>query len=251
AVLERLEREPENDELAYFVRLATYHEDMHAEAFHYTCQTLGYEDPAPAEPTRPGAGGDVEIAGQVLMLGSVKGEEPFVFDNEKWAHEVKLAPFRISKQPVTNGQYLDYVEAGGKPPRYWLKSGGQWRERRFDRVMDIDPGQPVRHVDWNEASAYCAWAKRRLPTEAELELALKRGAIDWGELWEWTSSDFLPFPGFAADPYEDYSQPWFGTHKVLRGRSFSTPARLARPTFRNFYQPHRGDVFCGVRTCAL
>jgi iron(II)-dependent oxidoreductase len=108
---------------------------------------------------------------------------------------------------------------------------------------------PARHVSWEEAQAYCAWAKRRLPTEAEWECASAR--LDHGQVWEWTASDFLPYPGFSADPYRDYSQPWFGTHKVLRGASFFTPARLRWPTFRNFYTPDRADIFAGFRTCAL
>jgi len=71
-----------------------------------------------------------------------------------------------------------------------------------------------------------------------------------GNVWEWTASDFVPFPGFAADPYEDYSRPWFHTRKVLRGGSFATSARLARPLYRNFFTPERNDVIAGFRTCA-
>jgi iron(II)-dependent oxidoreductase len=72
-----------------------------------------------------------------------------------------------------------------------------------------------------------------------------------GNVWEWTASDFMPFAGFAADPYEDYSQPWFNTRKVLRGGSFATSARIARPGYRNFFTPERNDVIAGFRTCAL
>ena len=72
-----------------------------------------------------------------------------------------------------------------------------------------------------------------------------------GNVWEWTASDFVPYPGFVADPYREYSQPWFGTHKVLRGGAWMTRARLLRNTWRNFYQPDRRDVWAGFRTCAL
>ena len=72
-----------------------------------------------------------------------------------------------------------------------------------------------------------------------------------GNVWEWTASDFQPFPGFVADPYEDYSQPWFGTRKVLRGGCWATSARIARAAYRNFFTPDRNDVFAGFRTCAL
>jgi iron(II)-dependent oxidoreductase len=172
-----------------------------------------------------------------------------VFDNEKWAHEVEIAPFRIAKSVVSNAQYLAFVAYGGAAPRYWRKEGAAWLQRRFDRWLPLAPDEPVRHVSWNEAQGYCAWAKRRLPTEAEWECASSR--LDHGQLWEWTASGFDPYPGFVRDPYKEYSEPWFGTHKVLRGGSFAAPARLLRPTFRNFYTPDRGDVFCGFRTCAL
>ena len=251
-VLERLRREPENEALRYFVRLATFHEDMHAEAFHYTCHTLGYADPLKDEQNgAAGKGEDFQMPGGRFLLGAVRGKEPFVFDNEKWAHEVEIKPFAISSYPVTNAQYLEYVEAGGKAPRYWKKAGGAWMERRFDRFIPLNGDAPVRHVDWHEAQAWCKWAKRRLPGETEWEFAYSRGNLDWGAVWEWTASEFDPYPGFVADPYEDYSQPWFGTHKVLRGASFTTPRRLVRGTFRNFYLPERGDVFCGFRTCSL
>jgi iron(II)-dependent oxidoreductase len=251
-VMNRLEREPENESLAYFVRLATFHEDMHCEAFHYTCQTHGYEDTLGAAEGPPASDPeDLEIAGGRRLLGAVPGADPFVFDNEKWAHHVEIAPFRIASGPVTNAQYLQYVDAGGRAPRYWKKMDGRWLERRFDRWQVPGPDEAVRHVDWNEAQAYCRWAGRRLPTEAEWEAASSRKGFHFGAVWEWTASDFLPYPGFVADPYKEYSQPWFGTHKVLRGASFATPRRLVRPTFRNFYMPERGDVFCGFRTCAL
>jgi gamma-glutamyl hercynylcysteine S-oxide synthase len=160
----------------------------------------------------------------------------------------------------------------------------------------------VTFVNWYEAQAWCRWAKRRLPTEAEWEaaalgepgadrsrLADKKRLWPWGgasatpdhanigfafdgpldvaecsvgdsafgcrqmigNVWEWTASDFVPFAGFAADPYEDYSQPWFHTRKVLRGGSFATSVRIARPGYRNFFTPERNDVIAGFRTCAL
>lgn len=246
--LDRLSREPDNPRLHYFVRLATLHEDMHAEALHYTHQTLGYADPQPAARSSSSSAPDLECEGGTLRLGAERGEERFVFDNEKWAHEVEVAPFRIAARPVTNAQYLPYVEAGGRAPRYWMKMGGSWRERRFDQWEFLSPDAPVRHVSWDEAQAWCRWAGRRLPTEAEWQFASPR--MDWGEVWEWTASPFAPFPGFSPDPYADYSLPWFHTHKVLKGASFATPPRVRSAAFRNFYKPDRGDVFAGFRTIA-
>jgi iron(II)-dependent oxidoreductase len=244
----RLAREPGSEAVRYFVRLSTFHEDMHAEAFHYTRQTLGYPEPGLESHSGKTAQEDLEIAGGTFLMGA-RPSGDFVFDNEKWAHEVDLAPFRIGRSAVSNEQYLAFVEAGGMPPRYWKKDGGRWLARRFDLWKVLVPDEPVRHVSWHEAQAYCAWAGRRLPTEAEWECASSR--LDYGGVWEWTASSFAPYPGFVADPYKEYSQPWFGTHKVLRGGSISTPRRLMRPSFRNFYLPERGDVFCGFRTCAL
>jgi iron(II)-dependent oxidoreductase len=242
-VIERL-RKGEGE--AYFVRLAVRHEDMHAEAFHYTRQTLGY--PAPDVETRAVAkpkAGDVEFAGGVFRLGS-SPEEGFVFDNEKWSHPVVLQRFRMARGCVTNAEYQEFVRAGGNPPRYWRDG----ELRRFERWIPRLPDEPVMHVSWHDARAYCRFAGRRLPTEAEWEYAALNGLEGTRNVWEWTSSPFLPYPGFVRDPYAEYSEPWFGTHKVLRGGSFATPARIARPRFRNFYVPDRADIFAGFRTCA-
>lgn len=241
----------------YFVRLAARHEEMHAEAFHYTRQTLGYA--APDAPGSKPAPGDVAHAGGVFRLGARPGAG-FAFDNEKWSHPVVLEPFRMARSPVTYGEFLAFVEAGGYRRReYWSEAGWAWKDRdaplywkegrvrRFDRWIDLPLDEPVRHVNWHEANAYCRFAGRRLPTEAEWECAAPAPA----GVWEWTASAFLPYPGFVRDPYKEYSEPWFGTHKVLRGASFATPPGVRYPQFRNFYTPDRADIFAGFRTCAV
>ena len=296
-VLARLEREPDNEWFLYFVQLALFHEDMHAEAFHYTRQTLGYADPLDRD-NAAGKGaldGDVELPGGEFLLGAARNSG-FHFDNEKWAHRVKLEPFRIARAPVTNAQFLEFVRDGGysrrdlwstegwnwkdraRGPRYWVERDGEWRERRFDEEVRLGGNLPVMHVNWHEANAYCRHSGRRLPSEAEWEMAAAfsrvtpanlggSGRVPVGEfaegdsaagcrqmlgnVWEWTSSTFDPYPGFVRDPYAEYSEPWFGTHKVLRGGSFATPARLISNTWRNFYTPDRGDVFAGFRTCPI
>lgn len=268
-VLARLEREPDNEWFLYFAQLALFHEDMHAEAFHYTRQTLGYADPLDGNHAGKGAlDADVELPGGEFLLGAARNSG-FHFDNEKWAHRVELKPFHIARTPVTNSQFLEFVRDGGysrrdlwspegwswkdraPAPRYWVERDGEWRERRFAKEVRLQGDLPVMHVNWHEASAYCRYAGRRLPGEAEWEMAasFSRGAAANPGVWEWTSSTFAPYPGFVCDPYREYSEPWFGTHKVLRGGSFATPARLVSNTFRNFYTPDRYDIFAGFRTC--
>jgi gamma-glutamyl hercynylcysteine S-oxide synthase len=231
--LARLES-PLDDEAAYFVQLAIFHHDMHNEAFCYMWRTLGFPEVLAVPEAAAADSRDIEMPGGRFLLGSRK-EAGFVFDNEKWAHEVELEDYAISTRPVTNREYARFVADGGPAPRHWSR--------------ELDPARAVTHVSWHDAQAYCEWAGRRLPTEAEWERAFT--FLQPSLVWEWTQTRFAPYPGFSPDPYVDYSQPWFADeHRVLRGGSFATPQRLRRPAFRNFYQPHRSDVFCGFRTCA-
>lgn len=317
AVLERIERgDPEDD---YFVQLTVFHEDMHDEAFTYTRQTLGYARPEGIQTQVAGGPlpGDVEIPGGTFLLGAAP-DEPFVFDNEKWAHPVEIQPFRVARAAVTQAEFSRFVDAGGyhrrefwtddgwqwrdkaqaEHPVYWKKEKDGWQRRDFHRWVHLEPHRPVIHVNWYEADAYCRWAGRRLPTELEWEVAAagepdgnrlssRKRRWPWGDapprgmqanlnsrllactdvgaypegdsafgcrqmignVWEWTTSDFLPYPGFVIDPYKEYSEPWFGNHKVLRGGCWATQARLLRNTWRNFYRPDRRDVWAGFRTC--
>lgn len=316
-VLRRVLTAIDDGHARYFHELALFHEDMHGEALAYTRQTLGYpapalasRDPAPAASGR--LPGDVEVPGGVFMQGARADEDTFVFDNEKWAHPVEVATFRIARAPVTNAELAQFVADGGyardelwsdegrrwrdanavRAPVYWQRAGDTWMLRRYDGIVPIAPDHPVVHVSWFEADAYCRWAHRRLPSEVEWELAATSydgrpfpwgdappsaiaanldarggGTVDVaahpegdspygcrqmiGNVWEWTRTRFAPYPGFVADPYAEYSAPWFATpHMVLRGGCWATRGRLVRNRWRNFYPPGRSDVFAGFRTCA-
>ena len=209
-ILAKLKSDPVDPHLAYFVRHVTFHEDMHAEAFIYTRQTLAY--PAPdigSKTVLPEASarlstGDVAIPGGTYETGSRPGTEPLVFDNEKWAHAVRLEPFAIARQATTNGEFEAFVEAGGYSrtelwspegwtwrsktnaphPVYWRPASSGWEVRHFDRWLPIARDHAIIHVNWYEADAYSRWAKRRLPTEAEWEAAAsgpEKRRFPWGE----------------------------------------------------------------------
>ena len=265
-----------DDDALYFFRLALVHEEMHREAWAYMAQHLALDVGAALAQTAPqaqadAAAGELPIDGQRFHLG--RAGDGFSFDNECGAHEVELAPYAIDATPVSWARFLPFVEAGGyDDAALWTAEGWAWRQRSshgrprylqrgddgawqravFGRWEALDPAQPAVHLSRHEAEAWCRWAGRRLPTEAEWECAaLTQGAaFAWGEVWEWTASPFAPYPGFTPHPYRDYSQPWFDGRPVLRGASFATAPAMKHPRYRNYFTADRNDVFAGFRSCA-
>ncbi len=280
--LELLEKTPDDDEALYFYRLALFHEDMHGESLITLAQTLGL-------PLQLQTAGATAVRAPLLVNatrwtmghGAPGG---FSFDDEQPAHDVQVPEFEIDAQPVTWAQFVEFVDdggydrvdlwhpagwlwlqrqaagegqhMGGRAPRYVDQIGvasGAVMQTRFGTARRMLGGQPAMHVSWWEADAWCRWAGRRLPAEVEWELAAHSAArrgFRWGEVWEWTGSTARPYPGFAAGPWQAYSELCFGSHKVLRGASFATRERLKHPNFRRFELPHCDHIFVGFRSCS-
>ena len=244
---------PETDDDLYFFRLALFHEDMHTEAAVYMAQALNIPLHAallaPPHALPPQA--TLRMPAQTWRLGHAGGG--FAFDNELGAHDVDLAAFEIDASVLSWERYLPFLEAtGSEPPRYVRKHGNTWQGCLAGEWQALRLETPATHLSWFEADAWCRWAGRRLPSEAEWEAAaLTQPGFRWGQVWEWTASRFLPYPGFIAHPYRNYSAPWFGERYVLRGASRATSPRMAHPRYRNYFTPERNDIHAGFRSCAL
>ncbi len=262
----------ETDEALYFFRLAAVHEAMHLEAWIYMAQNLAIDLRGTGVALQPGRCAplqSLDLPAQTWRLGR---EGPgFAFDNECGAHDVTLAGFSIDSQPVTWGRYMPFVHAGGYQtesfwtpegwawrqkqgvhrPRHLVEEDGAWKRAVFGQWAPLDLDEPAVNLSAHEAQAWCRWAGRRLPTEAEWECAaLTAPDFTWGQVWEWTASPFAPYPGFVAHPYRDYSQPWFDGRPVLRGASFATQPGMRHPRYRNYFTADRSDLFAGFRSCA-
>ena len=235
------------------------HEHQHTETMRQA-MNLGGLLPPGEPPSGPvdAQDGWVALPAGPFTLGA--GAEGFAYDNERPAHRVDLAAFRIARRPVTNGSWLNFAEGGGLERReWWTDEGWAWKEC-YD---DVDcpgaraghPDAPATHLTWFEADAFARAHRARLPTEAEWERASTwrhpdggAALLGTGRVWEWTASEFTGYPGFVAHPYREYSEVFFDRgHRVLRGGSWATHPRVAAPTFRNWDLPQRRQIFAGVR----
>lgn len=291
------------------------HEQQHDEtmlATHQLRAGVAVLTAAPAPAARVAVGDEVVIPAGEFTMGT--SSDPWALDNERPEHRVQLPGFAIDAAPVTNAQYLAFIDDGGyRRPELWSERGwahrveadlaaphfwerdsdNRWWRRVFGTLSPVRPQQPVVHVCWFEAEAYANWAGKRLPTEAEWEKAARfdpatgrSRRYPWGDaepdettanlgqrhlepadvgaypagaspsgvhqligdVWEWTASGFEPYPGFAAFPYREYSEVFFGgDYRVLRGGSFGTDPVACRSTFRNWDHPIRRQIFSGFR----
>jgi gamma-glutamyl hercynylcysteine S-oxide synthase len=252
----------ESDADLYFYRLVLLHEAMHIEAAVYMAQALARPMQVPSQvlnaidsianySNNTGAIAVFHISNRVWSVGVEAGG--FAFDNELASQEVMLPAFEIDPQPVNWAQYLAFVQAANDPlPRYLRMTETGYENLLFGQWRSLNLQASAVHLSWHNAQAYCLWAGRRLPTEAEWECAaLTQEGFAWGDVWEWTSSDFLPYAGFQAHPYRDYSEPWFGSRKVLKGACTATLPIMRHAKYRNYFTPDRTDIYAGFRTCKI
>jgi ergothioneine biosynthesis protein EgtB len=295
--LRRLMGQPLPAEALSLIEIGINHEQQHQELMLTDILALFaanplrpfYRDaPANSPATVSGSGDWRTIGGGVQDIGHC-GKD-FAYDNETPRHQILLRDFRMFSRPVTNGEWLAFMEAGGyAQPSLWLSDGwaavqreawdapgywefreGAWHQMTLHGLRQIEEDRPVTHISYYEADAFARWSGHRLPTEFEWEIASRGERLPaphnlsnllprpasadgvspfFGNLWEWTQSAYLPYPGYkpAAGALGEYNGKFMCNQMVLRGGSFATPDRHTRPTYRNFFYPHQRWQFMGLR----
>ncbi|MEM9741298.1 MAG: ergothioneine biosynthesis protein EgtB [Pseudomonadota bacterium] len=237
---------------------------------------LGVAEPHRAYPVGESSPSPLLIeAGRYSLGRSVEGcraerYEDFCFDNEGPVHDVLVQTVAVDRTLVTNGEYRAFIaddgyrrpelwlanawsrvcERGWEAPRYWQSDGDQWFEYRLDGFASLNDDAPVLHVSYYEADAYARWVGKRLPTEAEWEVAAHREpALAAAGVWQWTQSSYGPYPGYRPLPgtLGEYNGKFMSEQLVLRGCSSFTPPGHARRTYRNFFYPPDQWQLTGIR----
>ncbi|WP_460217765.1 ergothioneine biosynthesis protein EgtB [Psychroserpens sp. MEBiC05023] len=260
------------DNVKSIIELGIQHEQQHQELFYYDIKyILGHQ---PTFPTLENGICLVEIEQASKWLAIDEGVynighdgDSFCYDNELGKHKVFLHDFEISDQLVTNAEYMAFINAGGyqdfnlwhaegwdfiqehniKSPKYWHKVDGKWHHYTLNGFKAVNPKTPVSHLSFYEAYAFAEWKQMRLPTEFEWEIASQY--FNFGQLWEWTNSAYLPYPNFSKAPgaLGEYNGKFMVNQMVLRGASVATFKNHSRPTYRNFFHPQMRWQFSGIR----
>jgi ergothioneine biosynthesis protein EgtB len=274
-----LAEQADNEDLAALIELGLQHEQQHQELIltdvkHLLAQSALYPAYTPAPPQKAEAAGPLgwgDFAGGLVEIGH--DGDGFCFDNELPRHRQFVQPFAVATRLVTNGEYLEFVAAGGyRDPALWLSEGwdqvgalglahpmywqrddaGNWSEFTLHGLRPLDLARPVSSVSLYEADAYAHWSGARLPTEAEWELAAQHGTAlrqMFGHCWQWTSSSYAPYPGYATAPgaLGEYNGKFMLNQYVLRGSSSATPPGHSRASYRNFFPAGARWQFTGIR----
>ena len=261
-------------EMVQLVTLGLHHEQQHQELLLSDIKYMFGQNPLfPAYDVETSLldqesnreSGHVKISEGVYTIG-YQGDG-FCFDNELGVHKVYLHDFEIQKGLVTNGEYIEFIEAGGykdfnlwldegwswlkqnqvSKPLYWHQLDGQWMHYTLKGFQKIKENDILKHISFYEAMAFAEWKGMRLPTEFEWEIASSQ--LNWGQRWEWTNSAYLPYPGFKKAPgaIGEYNGKFMINQMVLRGASISTSPKHSRPTYRNFFHPNAQWQFTGIR----
>ena len=261
-----------SEEAKTTIELGLQHEQQHQELFCYDIKyILGNQ------PTFPEFENDLELQEIDSKVNFIKIEEGlydigyqgtgFCFDSELGHHKVYLNEFEISNQLVSNKEFIEFIEDGGyqnfnlwhaegwdfiqneniKAPLYWHKTNQKWHHYTFEGFKEVNPKQPVMNISFYEAWAFAEWKGMRLPTEFEWEVA--SDTLEYGQLWEWTNSAFLPYPNFKKPEgaIGEYNGKFMVNQMVLRGASIATPKNHSRNTYRNFFHPNLRWMFSGLR----
>lgn len=267
-------------ELLTLVALGIQHEQQHQELLLTDIQHLFSRSPLlPAYSAEIRSKEPLEnlvwrdFAGGVVEIGH--SGAGFCFDNEIPRHRVFVPPYKLASCLVTNGEYADFIGAGGyndpvfwlaegwdwrvaqlrEQPLYWRFNTGRWYEFTLGGLVELALDGPVRHVSYYEADAYARWAQARLPTEAEWEHGAAstegEGVLSqlFNEAWQWTSSSYAAYPGFRAGPgaVGEYNGKFMVNQYVLRGGSVATPPGHSRASYRNFFAAGANWQFSGIR----
>ena len=261
----------------FVYRMVIQHEHQHCETILATLQLREGEYPLPARAprsTRPPDRAEVLVEAGPCALGA--DGDPWAYDNEHAVHELELPPFWIDTVPVTNGAYVEFVEAGGyDDPRLWAPDGWAWRQEcgiehpefwrregdgswarvRFGHVEAVPPDEPVQHVSWYEADAYASWAGKRLPTEQEWEKAATwdgsaRRRFPWGNDWPTAQlanlADEQRFGPDAVGAYPRGASPAGALQLIGDVWEWTASDFCAYPGFRAFPYPEYSEVFFGT-----